>query len=198
MTAIACRMRGPWLPYRNLIASTTATAIHRGEAMSSDHRLLPDPVISTSLGTLYQAHCLTVLPSLEEGTVNTILTDPPFNLNKRYGDRLSDDLPEYTCLAWCPQCVRVPADGGVFLLFAKAERSLGSLSRRAWVDVPPLDHYRARWTPAYSGAPSPATLFAHLLHEGQAEIASRVSARPLRGVATVAKRSRTMPAIARR
>ena len=88
--------------------------------MSSKPRL-PDPVISTSLGTLYQADCLTVLPSIEEGTVNTFFADPPFNLNKSYGKRVSDDLPEDAYLAWCRQWVaegvRVLTDGGAFFLY---------------------------------------------------------------------------------
>ena len=88
--------------------------------MSSEHPL-PDPVISTSLGTLYQADCLAILPSLGEGTVNTFFADPPFNLNKRYGKRVSDDLPEEIYLAWCRQWVaegvRVLADGGAFFLY---------------------------------------------------------------------------------
>ena len=82
---------------------------------------LPDPVLSTSLGTLYQADCLAVLPSLEEGTVNTFFADPPFNLKKRYGKSVSDDLPEDRYLEWCRQWVaegvRVLADGGAFFLY---------------------------------------------------------------------------------
>ena len=88
--------------------------------MSSKSQL-PDPVISTSLGSLYQADCLTVLPSIEEGTVNTFFADPPFNLNKSYGSQVSDDLPEDAYLAWCRQWVaegvRVLTDGGAFFLY---------------------------------------------------------------------------------
>ena len=105
------------------------------------------PVISTDWGKLYQADCMTVLPTLESGSVNTIFADPPFNLKKDYGDPVSDDLPEEEYLSWCKQWVvestRVLADGGAFFLYhlPKWNVQLGAfmgslgLSFRHWIAI---------------------------------------------------------------
>ena len=79
------------------------------------------PAITTSLGTLYQADCLDVLPELPADTFHTIFADPPFNLNKQYGDRTNDNHPEPEYVAWCQswiaECVRVLSPGGAFFLY---------------------------------------------------------------------------------
>lgn len=55
-------------------------------------RLPPKPIFRTALGQLYEADCMQVLPTLKANTVNTVFADPPFNLKKKYGKRVSDDL----------------------------------------------------------------------------------------------------------
>ena len=79
------------------------------------------PVISTELGQLYQADCLEILPHIPSGSVHTFFADPPFNLDKHYGDRVTDDLPENEYLSWCERWieegVRTLVDGGSFFLF---------------------------------------------------------------------------------
>ena len=51
------------------------------------------PVLTTSLGRLYEADCLELLPSLPNGSVDTVFADPPFNLRKHYGSKTEDDRP---------------------------------------------------------------------------------------------------------
>ena len=46
----------------------------------------------TNRGKLYHADCLDILPQIEEGTVDLIFADPPFNLKKEYANGRSDDL----------------------------------------------------------------------------------------------------------
>ena len=82
---------------------------------------LPPPTLTTSLGALYHADCMTILPRLESESINTFFADPPFNLDKRYGNSVSDNLPEVEYLEWCQRWitegVRLLADGGAFFLY---------------------------------------------------------------------------------
>ena len=79
------------------------------------------PAITTHLGCLYQADCLDVLPELPSDTFHTVFADPPFNLNKRYGSRSNDNVPEHEYIAWCQEwiteCIRLLAPGGAFFLY---------------------------------------------------------------------------------
>lgn len=79
------------------------------------------PVFSTSLGRLFQADCLTVLPLIKDETVDTVFADPPFNLGKEYGPRSQDSRPEERYLAWCrewlAECIRVLKPGGSIFLY---------------------------------------------------------------------------------
>lgn len=81
----------------------------------------PSPTISTNLGSLYQADCLDILPTLDGESVHTIFADPPFNLDKHYGDQITDDLPEQEYLSWCRrwifESVRTLVPGGAFFLY---------------------------------------------------------------------------------
>lgn len=81
----------------------------------------PRPVHQTRLGRLYQADCMAVLPRLAAESVDTVFADPPFNLNKQYGDRSSDNQPDVAYLAWCrtwlAECVRVLKPGGSLFLY---------------------------------------------------------------------------------
>lgn len=88
-----------------------------------DDDLLPSltPAISTPLGCLYQADCLDVLPLLPSESFHTVFADPPFNLNKQYGNHTSDNYPEdqYSlwCRTWISECVRVLAPGGALFIY---------------------------------------------------------------------------------
>jgi len=79
------------------------------------------PAHETKLGKLYQADCMTVLPTIPAASVDTVFADPPFNLNKRYGARTSDNQPDADYLRWCQgwlaECVRVLKPGGSLFLY---------------------------------------------------------------------------------
>lgn len=79
------------------------------------------PVYQTRLGRLYQADCLTVLPTIKADTVDTVFADPPFNLGKQYGTKRSDNQPDAEYLAWCrdwlTECIRVLKPGGALFLY---------------------------------------------------------------------------------
>lgn len=73
------------------------------------------PCFKTSLGALYAADCLSVLPLIKNGIVDTVFADPPFNLGKTYGKRTDDKKSEEQYLSWCEtwlsECIRVLRPG---------------------------------------------------------------------------------------
>ncbi len=79
------------------------------------------PFFTTSLGALFSADCMAILPELASGTVDTVFADPPFNLGKEYGCSTDDLKPdaEYLdwCRAWIRECVRTLKPGGAFFLY---------------------------------------------------------------------------------
>ncbi len=81
----------------------------------------PEPVFTTNLGELYQADCMDVLPTIESESIDTVFADPPFNLNKQYGDNSHDDHPEERYIAWCEswlsECIRALKPGGSLFLY---------------------------------------------------------------------------------
>lgn len=81
----------------------------------------PAPVYSTALGALYQADCLDILPNVPDETVDTVFADPPFNLGKKYGDKVNDNREDIEYVDWCKrwidECIRVLKPGGSFFLY---------------------------------------------------------------------------------
>ena len=82
---------------------------------------LPKPIYRTTLGRLYEADCMAVLPTLAASSVDTVFADPPFNLKKRYGSRSRDDLADAAYVAWCKnwldECIRVLKPGGSLFVY---------------------------------------------------------------------------------
>ena len=79
------------------------------------------PNYVTSYGALFSMNCMTVLPEIKEGVVDTVFADPPFNIGKEYGISYSDNKPEAQYIAWCKEwiteCVRILKPGGAFFLY---------------------------------------------------------------------------------
>ncbi|PSG98336.1 site-specific DNA-methyltransferase [Thermoplasmatales archaeon SW_10_69_26] len=82
---------------------------------------LPEPIFSTERGKLYNADCRDVLPQLEEESFDLIFADPPFNLDKDYGEENGDDLAEDEYLRWSTEwideAIRLLRPGGAFFLY---------------------------------------------------------------------------------
>lgn len=78
-------------------------------------------VYETSLGQLYHGDCLDLLATMESESVDLVFADPPFNLNKDYGDGVTDSLSADEYLAWChkwvAECVRVLSPGGSLFVY---------------------------------------------------------------------------------
>lgn len=77
--------------------------------------------LRTDLGVLYNADCLEILPYLKEETVDTAFADPPFNLSKKYGSKVIDNIPDHEYVAWCKkwlnQCIRLVKPGGSLFIY---------------------------------------------------------------------------------
>jgi len=62
-----------------------------------------------------------VLPRIKSDTIDTVFADPPFNLRKEYGRKVSDNLAaeEYLhwCEAWLGHCIRVVKPGGSLFVY---------------------------------------------------------------------------------
>lgn len=81
----------------------------------------PDPVLRTSQGILFQEDCLNILPLISDESIDTVFADPPFNLDKKYGKRVNDNLKDTEYLkwlkAWIRECERILRPGGSFFIY---------------------------------------------------------------------------------
>lgn len=79
------------------------------------------PAYISSLGALFAADCMAVLPTIKDGVVDTVFADPPFNLGKEYGESCNDlkSSEEYLkwCKGWVAECVRTIKPGGAFFIY---------------------------------------------------------------------------------
>jgi DNA modification methylase len=64
---------------------------------------------------IYNADCLDVMREMENGSVDLIVADPPYNIGKAEWDKIPDYIE--WCGKWILECQRVLADNGSFYLF---------------------------------------------------------------------------------
>ena len=84
---------------------------------------LPTARLTTTQGILFQMDSLDFLPTVLSETIHCVFADPPFNLNKKYGNGFQDDArTEASYLAWCyrwiDECCRVLVPGGALFIYA--------------------------------------------------------------------------------
>jgi DNA modification methylase len=81
----------------------------------------PEPFYTTAHGALFAADCMLVLPYVQDGIVDAVFADPPFNLGKQYGQNSNDFRSESEYLEWCKswlaECVRTVKPGGAVFLY---------------------------------------------------------------------------------
>jgi len=79
------------------------------------------PHFVTGHGALFSGDCMDYLPVVKDEVIDTVFADPPFNLNKVYGAKSRDNLPDEKYTAWCEQwveeCCRVLKPGGAFFIY---------------------------------------------------------------------------------
>jgi len=75
---------------------------------------------------IIQGNCIEKLKEIEDASVDLIITDPPFNIGKKYNsyiDRKSKEEYLAWCESWLKECIRVLKEGGAFYLFNYPENN---------------------------------------------------------------------------
>ncbi len=76
---------------------------------------------TSEYGILYQGDCLNFLSALPNESVDLVFADPPFNLGKKYGAEVNDQMQQDAYLSWSKQwlseCIRVLKPGGSLFIF---------------------------------------------------------------------------------
>ncbi|MGK7898498.1 MAG: site-specific DNA-methyltransferase [Xenococcus sp. (in: cyanobacteria)] len=79
------------------------------------------PCYITCFGALFEGDCQDILPTIKDSSIDTVFADPPFNLNKKYGNKSKDDLTEAEYLNWCykwiDECIRILKPGGALFIY---------------------------------------------------------------------------------
>lgn len=78
-----------------------------GLALVSPHPPRPrhDFVVGRSRIRLYHGDCVAALPELEAGSIDLVITSPPYNLGIKYRS-YDDDMPRASYLSWSGQWIR--------------------------------------------------------------------------------------------
>ena len=66
--------------------------------------------VGTARFRFFLGDCLTVLPSLEAGSIGAIVTSPPYNIGVRYRS-YEDDMPRTEYLNWTDKWMRAAQIG---------------------------------------------------------------------------------------
>lgn len=79
------------------------------------------PFFQSTHGALFDGDCMAILPLIKSESIDTVFADPPFNLDKKYGAKSKDNLPEHKyiewCKAWLDECMRVLKPGGALFIY---------------------------------------------------------------------------------
>ena len=94
--------------------------------------------------TLYQGDCLDVLKTLPDGSVDAVVTDPPYNVGLNYAS-YEDRRADYAewCAAWLAELQRLCA-GPIAI-------SVGQSNLGLWATIAPPTWWLAWWKPAAMG-----------------------------------------------
>src|SRR4051812_49275211 len=71
------------------------------------------------LNRIIQGDCLELLKKVPDNFVDTVISDPPFNLEKdykSYDDKISESKYIDWCESWITECMRVMRPGGSLFL----------------------------------------------------------------------------------
>ena len=78
-------------------------------------------IFGSKFGVLYEGNCLQILPYVQDEVIDTVFADPPFNLSKKYGSRVNDNLEDDAYLVWCKDwldhCIRILKPGGAIFVY---------------------------------------------------------------------------------
>ena len=89
------------------------TKIYYKEKMKTEHKII-------------NGDCIEELKKFQDASVDLIVTDPPFNIGKKYNsytDNKSKEEYLKWCESWLNECIRVLKDGGALYLFNYPENN---------------------------------------------------------------------------
>ncbi|MCM8738264.1 site-specific DNA-methyltransferase [Azospirillum sp. A1-3] len=79
------------------------------------------PYFQSPYGALFDGDCMDFLPRVKSATIDTVFADPPFNLDKKYGKKSNDKLPDAEYVSWCRswlnECMRILKPGGALFVY---------------------------------------------------------------------------------
>jgi len=94
---------------------------------------------------LYRGDCLDILPTLEAGSVDAVVTDPPYNVGLNYAST-EDRRADYAewCAQWFAELRRIAGRAPITI-------SVGQANLSQWAIIAPPDWWLAWWKPAAMG-----------------------------------------------
>jgi DNA modification methylase len=89
--------------------------------------------------------CLEVMRGMDAGSVDAVITDPPYNVGIEYGERTDDRRADYAewCTKWFDQLRRMTT-GAIAI-------SVGQANLSQWATIAPPSWWLAWWKPAAMG-----------------------------------------------
>lgn len=102
-------------------ADRISQVIQKTDKKQDEIPAVPPLVRKTNWGKLYHGDCLDLMQNMDDGCVDLIFADPPFNLNKLYPSNIDDNLKSDEYLKWCEKwldkCIRILKPGGSFFIW---------------------------------------------------------------------------------
>lgn len=106
--------------------------------------------------TLFLGDCLEYMKTMEPGSVDAVITDPPFNVGKKYGTA-TDKRKDYGdwCSEWIAECFRIVSSNGVVciknivrnlpVMFREMEKHGSIVNQIIWRNVSANHNKRSFW-----------------------------------------------------
>ncbi len=94
--------------------------------------------------------CLELLPTIEEKSVDLIIADPPYNINKADWDNIPDYLN--WCMTWIKECQRVLKDNGSMYIFHSEMPTIARLINRIEDETDLIYKRFITWNKRFKGA----------------------------------------------
>jgi len=110
----------------------------------------------TEHGILHCGDCLDILPTLADKSVDLVLTDPPYNIDKvRNWDKWNSRESYISwCGEWIRECVRVLKDNGSFYFFHNDMPQIAMLMEWIRVNTPLVFKQMIVWNKRFEGSPN--------------------------------------------